>query len=321
MSMLCALPLAASLFASCAVEAPLAVGYAEGENVLLTPIDTAQILSVNVRRGDRVAEGDMLAELESEDARLAVAEAEAALLQARAQLADLRQGKRPEEIAVLQATLQSARAQADEAQRALDRTRDLAGRGVVTQADLDRAQTALEQAQAAVGQAEANLAVGGLPAREETIKAAENQVTRAQAVLDQARWRLSKRRIAAPGPGEVQDIIRNAGDTAGPAAPVLSMLPDGAVKLKLYLPEPAFATVSVGDLLRVRCDGCADDLTARISYVSAEPEFTPPVIYSLETRQKLVHLVEARPEGEAPRLKPGQIVDVVLADRSDGERD
>lgn len=321
MSLLCALPLAASLFASCAGEQPLAVGYVEGENVLLAPIDTAQVFTVAVRRGDRVAGGDLLAELESEDARLAVAEAEAALQQAKAQLSDLRQGKRPEEIAVLQATLESARAQADEARRVLDRTRDLASRGIVTKADLDRAETALTQADAAVGQAEANLAVGGLPAREETIKAAENQVARAEAMLEQARWRLSKRRIAAPGPGEVQDIIRNEGDTAGPAAPVLSLLPDGAVKLKLYVPEPAFSSISVGALLKVRCDGCPDDLTARVSYVSAEPEFTPPVIYSLETRQKLVHLVEARPEGETARLKPGQIVDVVLAEKADGQRD
>ena len=51
-------------------------------------------------------------------------------------------------------------------------------------------------------------------------------------------------------------------------------------------------------------------LQARVSYVSPDPEFTPPVIYSLETRQKLVYLVEARPEGDATALQPGQIVDV-----------
>ncbi|MFC6490610.1 HlyD family secretion protein, partial [Nitratireductor sp. GCM10026969] len=99
----------------------------------------------------------------------------------------------------------------------------------------------------------------------------------------------------------------------GPSAPVISMLPDGAVKLKLYLPEPAFSAVEVGSLLAVRCDGCPAGLRARVSYVSPDPEFTPPVIYSLETRQKLVFLIEARPEGEAAdRLQPGQIVDVIL---------
>ena len=79
---------------------------------------------------------------------------------------------------------------------------------------------------------EANLAVAKLPARPETIKAAENQVKQAKAALEQAKWRLSKRTIAAPSAGRIDDIIRNPGDLAGPSAPVLSMLPDGAVKLQ-----------------------------------------------------------------------------------------
>lgn len=108
-------------------------------------------------------------------------------------------------------------------------------------------------------------------------------------------------------------MIRSPGDIAGPSAPVVSLLPDGAVKLKLYVPEPLFSSVEIGALLSVRCDGCPDDLVARVSYAAPEPEFTPPVIYSLETRQKLVHLVEARPESDAGMLKPGQIVDVSLA--------
>ena len=84
------------------------------------------------------------------------------------------------------------------------------------------------------------------------------------------------------------------------------MLPDGAVKLRLYLPEESFSAVAVGSLLDVHCDGCQPGLTARVSYVSPDPEFTPPVIYSLETRQKLVFLVEARPEGEARRCSRGR---------------
>jgi HlyD family secretion protein len=89
-------------------------------------------------------------------------------------------------------------------------------------------------------------------------------------------------------------------------------MPDGAVKIKLYVPEAAFSGIQVGDRLAVSCDGCPAGLMARVSYASPEPEFTPPVIYSLETRQKLSHLIEARPEGEAAALKPGQIVDVRL---------
>jgi HlyD family secretion protein len=313
MSFLCAIPLAASLFSACGPAAPLAVGYVEGEFVLLAPIETAQVETVSVQRGDRVEPGKAIVTLERGDADIAVAEAEAALARAQAQLADLRLGKRPEEIAVLEAAVRSAKAQAAEAKRVLARAQDLFDRGIAPQAQFDEASTRVELADAEVRQAEANLAIAGLAARAETIRAAEYQVKQAEAQLEQARWRLSRRVLEAPSPGRINDVIRNAGDIAGPSAPVISMLPDGAVKLRVFVPQAAFSSVQVGGLLDVRCDGCPDGLTARVSYVSPDPEFTPPVIFSLETRQRLVYLVEARPEDEASPLQPGQIVDVSLA--------
>ncbi|MCO5161221.1 MAG: HlyD family efflux transporter periplasmic adaptor subunit [Mesorhizobium sp.] len=312
MSFLCALPVLASLVAGCAPPAPLAVGYVEGEYVLLAPNDIADVLTVGVRRGERVAAGQVLAELEGEDARIAVGQATAALDQAKAQLADLKLGKRAEEIAVIEATLASAEAQARAAEREYARTADLVKRGAATPAALDTAQTALELANAAVEQAKANVAVAHLPAREETIRAAENQVRQTEAALETAKWRLSKRSIVAQVGGRIGDVIRNPGDVAGPSAPVLSLLPDGAVKLKLYVGEGQFSGIEVGRKLAVRCDGCPGNLTAAVSYISPEPEFTPPVIYSLERRQKLVYLIEARPEANAEALQPGQLVDVVL---------
>lgn len=318
MSLVCAIPLIASLFAGCAEPAPQAVGYVEGEYVLLAPIEVAQVKDVAVRRGDRVTAGQAVAHMEKRDAEIAVAQAEAALAQAKAQLADLKQGKRPEEIAVLQAAVDMARAEADNAKRKFERVSDLYARGTAAQSDYDTAATGLETADAQLGQARANLAVARLPARSEAVKAAEQQVGQAEAGLREARWRLSERVIEAPLAGRINDVIRNPGDIAGPSAPVISMLPDGAVKLKVYFPEPMFSTLQVGKLLDVRCDGCGDDLEARISYVSPDPEFTPPVIYSLEARQKLVYLVEARPVGQDTRLQPGQIVDVRLVD--DGDR-
>lgn len=309
---LCALPLIASWMGCPApASAPLAVGYVEGEYVLLAPIEVAQVENVLVRRGDRIEAGQAIVKLESSDALIAVSQAEAGVAVARAQLADLKVGKRPEEIDVLAATLKSRQSQAEQSRRTLQRTEDLFKRGTATQAQLDAAQTQVEVDEAMIGQAEANLAVAKLPAREETIRAAENQVRQAESTLEQARWRLSKRALAAPAAARVDDVIRDPGDIAGPSAPVLSLLPDGAVKLKVYVPEADFSKMSVGKVLTVRCDGCGEGVTAKVSYVSPEPEFTPPVIYSLETRQKLVYLVEARPEG-ATRLQPGQIVDVDL---------
>src|SRR2546430_7386335 len=70
--------------------------------------------------------------------------------------------------------------------------------------------------------------------------------------------------------------------------------------------------VAIGDLVRIHCDGCVGELTARVSFISRTAEYTPPVIYSLEERSKLVFLIEARPE-QPDKLRVGQPVSVALA--------
>ncbi len=308
---LCAAPILSALFSACSPVPPFATGYVEGEYVLIAPVATAQIDQLAVGRGDRVEAGTLLVEMERRDAEIALSEAAAALAEAESRLANLREGRRPEEIRVIEATLASARAQAAEADRAAERLRSLATRGAATATQADDAETAAAVAQAKLAEAEANLAVARLPARPQEIAAAEAAVEGATAARARAEWNLSQRRLTAPAPGTIFDVIRTPGEIAGPSAPVLSMLPDGAVKLRLYVPEATISAIAPGAALSVNCDGCAPGLTATVTYVSDAPDFTPPVIYSLEYRQTLVYLIEARPE-DAPGLKPGQIVDVRL---------
>lgn len=311
-SFLCAIPVISSLLSACVDVRPFAVGYVEGEYVLVASIETAQIISVDVRRGDKVSANQALVQLEKTDAEIAIAQAKAQLAQAEQQLANLQLGKRPEEIAVIEASLFSAVVQTAEANRVLQRQSDLLKRGISAQANFDAASTNMELANAKVAELKANLAVARLPARAEEIKAGESAVEQAQAVLDNAEWRLEKRTLSIAEAGTVFDIIRNAGEVAGPQAPVISILPDGALKLRLYVPEFSLSSISLGARLTVYCDGCASGMTATINYISSDPEFTPPVIYSLENRQKLVYLIEAQPDSGSSALKPGQIVDVDL---------
>ncbi|MFZ1662817.1 MAG: HlyD family efflux transporter periplasmic adaptor subunit [Paracoccaceae bacterium] len=308
---LCSLPLLSVLFSGCAPLPPFAAGYAEGEYVLIAPVTTARIEQVKVARGDRVKAGQTLGTLEKRDAEIALAQAKASVAAAESQLSNLKEGRRPEEITVIEASLASARAQAAEAGRVAERMASLTSRGTATQAELDDAATAENVAKARVAEIEANLAVARLPARPQEIAVAEANLDQAKAAMDQTRWALDQRNLTAPATGTISDIIRYSGEIAGPAAPVFSLLPDDAVKLRLYVPESAVTLIRPGSLLAVHCDNCAPDMTARVSYVSDAPEFTPPVIYSLQNRQKLVYLIEARPEGEND-LKPGQIVDVAL---------
>jgi HlyD family secretion protein len=315
--LVCSIPLLSALFAACTPLPPFATGYAEGEYVLIAPVSTAQISSLSVARGDHVKAGQLLAEMERQDAEIALAQAEAATSQAESQLANLREGKRPEEIGVIQATLVSARAQAAEARRNAERISSLASKGAATQAQQEDAATALATAEAKTAEVEANLAVAQLPARPQEIAAAAASLRGAEAELARAKWTLDKRQLSAPTAGVISDVIRNPGEIAGPSAPVLSLLPDGGVKLRLYVPEALVAQIKIGSPLRVNCDACPQGLTATVSYVADGPEFTPPVIYSLVNRQKLVFLIEARPDASsAGVLKPGQIVDVDLSAQS-----
>ena len=311
--LICGLHLIASLFASCAPPPPLATGYVEGEYVLLAPVEVGCIEALAKKRGDRIAKDEVLVRMESADAGISVREAEAALEHAQAQLANLKEGKRPEEIDVIEASLRSAEAQAAEAKRVFDRDTELSRRGINAKADLDRASTALLQADARVGEITANLAVARLPARPMEIDAADALVKQAQAKLADAKWRLDHRMLSVPVNGVVEDVVRRVGEVAGPSQPVLSILPDGAVKVRLYAAEQYVSALKLGTALEIRCDGCEPGLKAAITYISSSPEFTPPVIYSLENRQKLVYLIEARPQSEQSILKPGLIVDAVLS--------
>ena len=311
---ICTISILAGFFSACAAPQPIATGYVEGEFLLMAPISVAQVEELAARRGDRIEAGELLVKMERRDAEIALTQAEATLVRAQSELADLKTARRAEEIRVIEAELASARAQAREAAKEAKRLNDLLERGTVAPSQVDDAETALAVAEAQVAEVEANLAVAHLPAREQQIAAAEAAVAVAQSSRDAAQWQLDKRDLTAPSAGIVFEIFRRRGEIAGPQAPVLSLLPDGAVLLRLYVPEPFIADIAPGRTLEVGCDGCPPDTTATVTYVSDEPEFTPPVIYSLENRQKLVYLIEARPGPGAVKLKPGQIVEVRLED-------
>ena len=313
LSFLCSLPVIAGLFGSCGPVAPLATGYVEGEYVQVAPLDVARIDAIVVRRGDKVIKGQTLATIDKTDALIAVHQAEAALDQARSQLANLQEGRRPEEIAVIEANLSSAQVQAEKARRDLARQQVLSGQGIAPKALFDDAGTAVDIADAQVKVVTANLAVAKLPARPMEISSAKAQVKQAEEALANAEWKLQRRTLVAPADGVIDDVIRRVGEIAGPSQSVMTLLPRNAVVLRLYIPEKYLHSIDIGTDLKVRCDGCSNDQIAKVTYLADTPEFTPPVIYSIENRQKLVYLIEARPEGAQTKLRPGQIVDVVLS--------
>ncbi|HOV05299.1 MAG TPA: HlyD family secretion protein, partial [Kaistiaceae bacterium] len=172
---ICSLALLSAL-PFCDTGAAVFGGYVEGDYTAVAPLTVARVTAVEVRRGERVAAGAPLAATETEDAELAVRKAEAAAAEARAQYANLNSGKRPEEIAAIEAALASARAQGKEAAQTLERREQLRARGVASQAELDQAESARDVATAKVAEIEANLSVARLPARDEELVAAEQRL-------------------------------------------------------------------------------------------------------------------------------------------------
>jgi len=133
----------------------------------------------------------------------------------------------------------------------------------------------------------------------------------AEARLNSAKTRLARRKVASPATGTIQQIYFRPGEMVAAGRPVVALLPPGNVKIRFFVPEAALPRISLNDTVTVRCDGCAPDLPARVSFISRTAEYTPPVIYSLEERAKLVFLIEARPQ-HPENLRVGQPVSVLL---------
>ncbi len=290
---------------------PLQVqGYVEGEYVYVGAPVAGRLETLQVARGDWVEAAAPLFQLDPSSELPARNDAAARLARAEANLANLRKGRRPSEIASIEAQLAQAKAMLALSQAKLERRQPLAD--AVSIEEVEEARAEHERDQARVAELEAELTTAQLGARVDEIEAAEAEVRAAQAQLAQAEWRLGELSQAAPQAGRVVDTLYRPGEWVAAGAPVVSLLPPENVKVRFFVPEPQLGAITVGDEVQVRCDACPPDLVAEIGFIAPEAEYTPPVIYSREMRAKLVYLVEARPR-QPDALRPGQPVDVTLA--------
>jgi HlyD family secretion protein len=307
------LVLAAALAACGSPQETALQGYAEGEFVRVAAPFAGTLVRLDVQRGSRVQAGAPLFALEAENESAARREAEDHARQAQAQLENLRKGRRPTEIEAIRAQVAQAQAAASLSATELKRQQDLVAKGFVSRQRLDEARTAVERDSARLDELKAQLATAQLASRPDEIRAAEAQAAAATAALEQADWRLKQRTAVSTVSGVVTDTLFVRGEWVGAGQPVLTLLPPENVKARFYVPEPRLGALKVGQAVELRCDGCAEPIRAAVTWISPQAEFTPPVIYSKDSRAKLVYLVEARPSpADALRLKPGQPLDVTL---------
>jgi HlyD family secretion protein len=293
-------------------DAPLQ-GYVDGTYVYVAADAGGRVTARPATAGTRVKAGDVLFTLDDADQKEQVAGAEARLAQAQAQLANLQTGQRPEEVAVLASNLSAARTALTQATDDYMRKVTLLQKAVVAQSVVDDAKAKRDSAQAQADAAERQLLVAKLPARQEEIDAAEKNVAAMQADLAQAHTALDRRQVKAPADGLIEETFFEPGELVAAGQAVVSLLPDANRKVRFFVPERLLASVAPGKTVSVGCDGCPTGMTAEVTFVASQAEFTPPIIYSKESRDKLVFRVDARPVGDAVQLKVGQPLDVRLA--------
>lgn len=220
-------------------------GWVEAYLVFVSPDETGRVEKLAVREGDSVEPGALLFALDADLQRAAVAETEAAVVNAR---------------------------------QAYERAKTLLKGAVGSQKTFDEAEAALRTAEAR---------------------------------LNSAKTKLERRRMYSPAAGTIQEVYFREGELVQPGRPIVSLLPPENTRVRFFVPQAVLPTVHIGDRIAVRCDGCVSGLVARVNFISAQAEFTPPIIYSQEERARLVFRIEATPERPGD-LRVGQPVSVAF---------
>jgi HlyD family secretion protein len=290
-------------------------GYIEGEYLYLAAPEAGYLKTLETPRGNRVTEGQTLFAVASDPDDQALAEAEAHAGSVQEKLENLKEPRRPTEIAALEANLRAAEAGLRLARIQLQQQEVLAQKNFVSKAKVDEARSSRDQAAAQVEAAKQQIATYRITlGRQAEVRGAAADLQAAHAVAAQKRWVVERKVVTAPAAGEIVETYFRPGEWVPAGSPVASLLPDTRRRHRLFVPETVVATIRPGDFIEAICDGCASPIRARIDFIAAQAEYTPPVIYSRGSREKLVFRVDAVPmPDQAPLLRPGLPVDVRLA--------
>jgi len=177
-------------------------------------------------------------------------------------------------------------------------------------ADLQVRKTAMVNAQQNFDRAQELLKTAA--GTQKTYDDAEATLRQAKANLEWSQTRLARRDAHAPANGTIEQVYFRVGETVSAAKPVVALLPPQNLKLRFFAPETILPQIKYGQTVGINCDGCEQGLTAKVSFIARSVEYTPPVIYSLDERAKLVYLIEARPD-QPEKFRVGQPVTVTLS--------
>lgn len=291
-----------------------ALGYIDGKYIYLSSSVSGVLKQRLVRRGDQVKAGQLLYKLDPNPEQSELAKAQGDLAEAQEKLSDLMHGQRVTILEQIIAQRKAAQANLVLAEANLKRYHQLYLDGAVGKAEYDTRLADYKSAKEDVKQQEANLAENKLGARRHQILAQAAAVEAAKATVAELQWELQQKTMMANKSGVVFDTFYREGEYVPAGQAVLALLPPQNIRVKFFVPETQLSQLKVGQPITFTCDGCKTPGHATVYYISPSAEYTPPVIYSQDTRVKLVYRVEADMQPtEAVKFHPGQPVTVHLS--------
>ena len=288
-------------------------GYVEGEFVQISSEISGILQNVAITKGELVQKQQLLFTLSNNDELYAVQQAQAVIKQKQANLDDLLKGKRSDEIDVLIAEREQIHVILDLSELRLKRYKNLLKGGAITHEQFDETQSSYENNKAKLIEIDAQIRLANLGARSDAIQAAVADLDNATVNLNKANWQLSKKTILSSNSAYVHDILYRSGELVSVGSCVVMLLPIDNLKARFFINEKNLSRIKVGQSVTLSCDYCKEKVVADISYISYEAAYTPPMIFSKGSREKLVFLVEAKiPPQYFNALHPGQPLDIFV---------
>lgn len=287
------------------------IGYVEAEWVYIAAPQAGLVIVSRANEGQLVNNGQILFELDASQQLAALAEASGKANQAAALTEDLNLGPRASEINALQARLDQARARHQQLANEDKRITPLVEQGIESKARGEKLAAELAIAEADVIAAEQAIITAQAAGRDQQKVAALSAQQASQARLEIVKQQLAERTIKASIPGRIQQLFYNTGEYATAGSPMAAILPSGGLRVRFFVPQSNLSQLRIGQAISVSSDGSDSPLSASINYIADTAEYTPPIIYSKQSRQKLVFMVEATLPNET-NLHPGLPVDIQI---------
>lgn len=300
------------ILSSCSNPKTSLYGYVEADYLYLSPSSSGFLEKLYVEEGESVKKDSLLFALEATSLKADLEKARAQLQKAKANYSNLLKGKRKEELLVLEKKLEREESELSNSKIEFARAKTLVDEGAVSQSYFDNKESIYKSKLANFESTKAEIKVAELKSRSDEIEAARAEVLAQKQNLIRAEKQISESKANAPRNGFVQETFFQEGEYVKASQAVLSLLIPEEIKVVFYVPQERRSQIKLGDIIRLDCDGCAKNYKAKVSFISPEAEFSPPVIYSNESRDKLVYMIEARFVDDGLVLSSGLPVDIRL---------